>query len=260
LPLAFTRAVSPRLAEGELTHLERAPIDMALARAQHRAYERALTAAGLTVRRLAPLPGAPDGVFVEDTAIVLGAHAVITRPGAPSRRGETASTAAALRQHLKVHTLGAGRLDGGDVLLIERNLYVGASRRTDAVGIAALRETAAPLGYAVTAVEVRGCLHLKTCATHAGRDAAGDPLVIVDPRHVDPAVFAGARTLRVGPKDADAANTVRAADTLLIAAGHPALSEALAARGFTLIELDTSEFRKAEAALSCLSLIAMEAG
>ena len=117
-----------------------------------------------------------------------------------------------------------------------------------------------PLRYAVTAVEVRGCLHLKTCATHAGHDAAGNPLVIVDPRHVDPAVFAGVETLCVGPEDADAANTVRAADTLLIAAGHPALSDALAARGFTLAELDTGEFRKAEAALSCLSLIAMEAG
>jgi len=260
LPLAFTRAVSPRLAEGELTHLARAPIDLGLARAQHRAYERALAAAGLTVIRLAPLPEAPDGVFVEDTAIVLGAHAVIARPGAPSRRGETASTAEALADHLEVHALEAGHLDGGDVILIERTLYVGASGRTDGAGIAALRQTVAPLGYGVTAVEVRGCLHLKTCATHAGRDGAGDPLVIVDPRHVDPAIFGGVETLRVGPKDADAANTVRAADTLIIAAGHPALSEDLAARGFTVAELDTGEFRKAEAALSCLSLIAMDAG
>jgi len=117
-----------------------------------------------------------------------------------------------------------------------------------------------PLRYAVTAVEVRGCLHLKTCATHAGRDGAGDPLIIVDPRHVDPGIFAGARTLSVAPEDGDAANTVRAGDTLLIAARHPALSDALAARAFTLAELDTSEFRKAEAALSCLSLIAMDAG
>jgi dimethylargininase len=245
LPLAFTRAVSPRLDQGELTHIERVPIDMARARAQHGAYERALTAAGLTVHRLAPLPDAPDGVFVEDGAIVLGAHAVITRPGAPSRRSETASTAQGLAQHLEVHPLEGGRLDGGDVLLVGRTLYVGASLRTDGAGIAALKQAAAPLGYAVTAVEVRGCLHLKTCATHAGHD---------------PAVFAGVETLCVAPKDADAANTVRAGDTLIIAAGHPALSDALAARGFTLAELNTGEFRKAEAALSCLSLIAMEAG
>ena len=122
------------------------------------------------------------------------------------------------------------------------------------------RRAAAPLGYAVTAVEVTGCLHLKTCATYAGRDGAGEPLVIADPRHVDPAVFAGERTLLVAPEDGDAANTVRAGRALLIAAGHPPVCDALAARGFALAELDTSEFRKAEAALSCLSLIAMEAG
>ena len=256
MPLAFTRAVSPKLALCELTHLARVPIDIALAVAQHGAYERALAAAGLTVRRLAALEDAPDAVFVEDTAVVLGGHAVIARPGAPSRRGETASTAEALADHLEVHALEAGHLDGGDVILIERTLYVGASGRTDAAGVEALRALAARLGYAVVAVEMRDCLHLKTCATYAGRDAAGVPLVIVDPRRVDPAHFVGVEALVVGPEDASSANTVRAADILIIAAGHPRPRDRLAARGFALVELDTGEFRKAEAALSCLSLIA----
>jgi dimethylargininase len=239
-----------------LTHLVRTPIDIDLAIRQHGLYEEALTAAGFDVRRLPPLADAPDGVFVEDTAIILGDQAVITRPGAPSRRSETASTAEGLAGHLEIHALPDGRLDGGDVLLIDRTLYVGASLRTDAAGIEALRAVAGPLGYATRTVELRDCLHLKTCATFAGRDAAGDPLLLIDPRHVDPAVFEDVEVLEIGPGETAAANAVRVGDRLLIAAGYPRVRDALAARGFSLLELDTSEFRKAEAALSCLSLIA----
>jgi len=256
MPVAFTRAVSPRLADCELTHLVRAPIDIGAAIAQHVAYERELATAGFEIRRLPPLDDAPDGVFVEDTAIILGHHAVITRPGAASRRGETASTAEVLGGCLDVHHLSTGGIDGGDVLLIGRTLYVGASLRTNAAGIDALRAAAAPLGYATVAVELRDCLHLKTCATYAGRDGAGDPVVIVDPRHVDPAVFADVDIVEVAPGEGAGANAVRALDTLLFAAGHPRLRDVLVARGYAPAELDTSEFRKAEAALSCLSLLA----
>ena len=256
MPIAFTRAVSPRLADCELTHLTRAPIDVDVALAQHRAYEAALAAAGFEIRRLPSLDDAPDGVFVEDTAVILGRQAIITRPGAASRRGETASTADVLGGCMRIHHLFGGSLDGGDVLLIERTLYVGASLRTDAAGIDALRSAAAPLGYATVPVELRDCLHLKTCATWAGRGAAGDLVVIVDPRFVDPAVFTGVKTVAVKPGEGAAANAVCALDTLLIAAGHPRVRDALAADGFATVELDTSEFRKAEAALTCLSLLA----
>jgi dimethylargininase len=256
LPIAFTRAVSPRLADCELTHLVRTRIDVEIALAQHTVYETALAAAGFEIRRLPPLDDAPDGVFVEDTAVILGRHAIITRPGAASRRGETVSTADGLGGCMEVHRLSDGSLDGGDVLLIDRTLYVGASLRTDAAGIDALRAAAGPLGYTTVAVELRDCLHLKTCATLAGRDAAGDLVVIVDPRFVDPAVFADVQTVLVRPGDGAAANAVCAIDTLLVAAGYPRARAALAARGFAPIEIDTSEFRKAEAALTCLSLLA----
>jgi dimethylargininase len=256
LPLAFTRAVSPRLAQCELTHLARTPIDNATAIAQHRAYEVALADAGFEIRRLAPLDDAPDGVFVEDTAIILGRHAVVTRPGAASRRGETASTADGLRGCLDIRALATGSLDGGDVLLVDRTLYVGASLRTDGAGIDALRAAAAPLGYSTVAVELRDCLHLKTCATFAGRDGRGDPVVIVDPRHIDPSVFADVDIVAVSPDEEAGANAVRALGRLLVAAGCPRLREVLAARGFATIDVDTSEFRKAEAALTCLSLLA----
>ncbi len=255
MPLAFTRAVSPRLVDCQLTHLERAPIDIARAVAQHALYERALADAGFEVIRLPDLDDAPDGVFVEDTALLLGGQAIITRPGAPSRRGETVSTAEVLARYMQVHALPAGNLDGGDVLRIGDTLYVGASLRTDAAGIEALRVTAAPLGFETVAVELHDCLHLKTCATFAGLDGAGKPVLIVDPRHVDPGVFAGVDRLHVSHDESAAANAVRAGGALLIAAGYPRLREALAGRGFLLVEVDTSEFRKAEAALTCLSLI-----
>ncbi len=133
---AFTRAVSPRLAECQLTHLERVAIDASKAADQHAAYERALAEAGFDIVRLPELADDPDAVFVEDTALLLGEHAVITRPGAASRIGEVDSTADGLRDHFTLHRLEEGFLDGGDVLRIGRTLYVGRSTRTDIEGVA----------------------------------------------------------------------------------------------------------------------------
>ena len=167
---AYTRAVSPRLADCALTHLERCPIDPARAAQQHADYEAALVGADCRVVRLPELPDHPDGVFVEDTAILLGNDAIITRPGAPSRAEEADSTAAGLAAHFRVQRLSAGTLDGGDVLRIGRTLYVGLSSRTDAAGAAALAGMVAPLGYRLVTVEPAQCLHLKTAVTYAGQD------------------------------------------------------------------------------------------
>src|SRR6185436_5223956 len=178
---AYTRAVSPRSAECALTHLSRQPIDPARAAAQHRAYEAALAAAGLDIVRLTDLPDAPDGVFVEDTAILLGGPPIITRPGAPSRAGEAESTAAGLAADFTVHRLGAGTLDGGDVLRIGRILHVGLSGRTNRAGIQALGDLASLLGYRVVPVKATDCLHLKTAATFIGADGAGTPVLLHHP-------------------------------------------------------------------------------
>src|SRR5688500_9483284 len=145
--LAFTREVSARLAECALTHLERVPIDAARARIQHDAYEAALRAAGMEIVRLPKLPDDPDGVFVEDTALLLGAHAVITRPGAASRADEVGSTAAGLAAHFELHRVERGHVDGGDVLRIGKTLYVGLSSRTNAEGIADLKRICGAIGF-----------------------------------------------------------------------------------------------------------------
>lgn len=250
MPRAFTRAVSPRLADCQLTHLERVAIDPAAAALQHKAYEDALRRCGLAVVRLPELPDDPDAVFVEDTALILDGHAIITRPGAPARIGETQSTAAGLAAYLPIHRIAEGHVDGGDVLRIGRTLYVGLSTRTDQAGIAALAALATPLGFEVRRAELGDCLHLKTAATLAGAD-----LLIYNPAAVDPAQFAGVESLAVDRGESAAANLVSTDGHLILPAGNPATAAALRARGFEVIEVDVSELQKAEAGVTCMSLI-----
>lgn len=255
MPIAFTRAVSPRIVDCALTHLDRTPIDPDLAAVQHANYEQALSDAGFDVIRLPYLAEDPDAVFVEDTALLLGEHAIITRPGAPSRADEVDSTAAGLQPFYTVHRLPAGTLDGGDVLRIDRTLYVGQSSRTDADGTRALEAIVAPLGFEVLPVQLGGCLHLKTAATYAGPDGDGRPTLLFNPDWVDPAQFRGTDPLPVAEGEPAAANVVRAGDRLIIAAGSPATSARLRDRGFEVVEVDLSELQKAEAGGTCMSLI-----
>jgi dimethylargininase len=252
---AFTRAVSARLPECALTHLERTAIDYAKAAAQHATYERTLIDAGFEVIRLPELPDDPDAVFVEDTAILLDGHAVITRPGAISRAGETESTAAGLAPEFELHRIEGGFVDGGDVLRIGRTLYVGLSTRTDAEGISALRESVAPLGYEVVQTELRNCLHLKTGATFAGADAHGTPVLLYNERAVDPRQFAGVDPLPVDDGEPAAANCLRVGERLILPAGNPRTAGCLRDRGFRVTEVDVSELQKAEAGVTCMSLI-----
>jgi dimethylargininase len=164
--MALTRAVSAAIGDCELTHLARTPLDVARARAQHTDYTNALAALGGRVLRLPDAPDLPDAVFVEDTAVILDELAIITRPGAATRRAETADVAAALAAYRPLaHITAPATLDGGDVLRVDRSLFVGQSARTNAAGIAQLRAHAAPFGYTVTEVGLRDCLHLKTAVT-----------------------------------------------------------------------------------------------
>jgi dimethylargininase len=253
MPRAFTRAVSPRIAECALTHLERQPIDPARAAQQHWGYERTLEEAGFEIVRLPELPDDPDAVFVEDTAILLGGHAVITRPGAASRTLEADHAARDLAPYFTVHRLAAGTVDGGDVLRIGRALYIGLSSRTDAAGAESLRAVAAPLGYEVVTVRPRQCLHLKTAVTFAGKDASGTQRILVNPDWIDPALFAAVEPI---PTDEPfAGNCVRAGDRLILPAGNPRTAAELRRLGYKVVEIDVSELQKAEAGVTCMSLL-----
>lgn len=252
---AYTRQLSPRIAECELSYIGREPIDVARARDQHAAYERTLLQCGLELQRLPVLPDSPDGVFVEDMAVLLGDHALLARPASAARAAETASAAQVLAADFELEALREGTLDGGDVLRIGKKLYVGHSARTDATGAKALSAWARRLGFTVEIVPVSGCLHLKTGATNAGLDAGGRALLILNPAWVDPQAFRDCEILTVAPEEPFAANTLRIGSQLLIATGQPRLSAALRQRGFTIRELALSELQKAEAGLTCLSLI-----
>lgn len=255
MPVAFTRAVSPELAECELTHIHRSPIDQAKAVEQHAAYEKALSLAGLRVVRLPDLPEHPDAVFVEDTALLLNDHAVILRPGAASRAAETASTASALEGEFALLRLKDGHVDGGDVLRVGQTLYVGASTRSNDAGIASLRETVAPIGFDVKRADLKGCLHLKTAATMIGRDENGGQVLLYSADSLDPSQIEGVVPLAVDAKEAGAANCIRAGGRVIMPAGYPRTAQALRDRGFDLVEVDISELEKAEAGLTCMSLI-----
>jgi dimethylargininase len=252
---AYTRQPSARIGECELSFIDRAPIDLALLRDQHAAYERTLLQCGLELHRFPALPESPDGVFVEDMAVLLGEHALLASPATPARRAESASAAQVLGADFELAQLPSGTLDGGDVLRVGQRLYVGQSLRTDAAGAQGLARWAERLGFAVQPLAVRGCLHLKTAVTCAGMDSNGRTLLIANPAWVDVRAFADCETLSVAPDEPFAANTLRIGARLLIAARQPRLSEALQQRGLSLVELDISELQKAEAGLTCLSLI-----
>ncbi|HVP38951.1 MAG TPA: N(G),N(G)-dimethylarginine dimethylaminohydrolase [Candidatus Saccharimonadales bacterium] len=249
--IAITRAVSPALGRCELSFVERRPIDVAAARRQHREYEACLEALGCGLLRLPAEAELPDSVFVEDVAVVLDELAVITRPGAESRRAECAGVAVALRPYRRLAAIQApGTLDGGDVLAAGRHVFVGRSTRTNEDGITQLRQHLGPLGYAVEAVAVAGCLHLKSAATAVGPDQ-----LLVHPGRVDPAAFAGLRLLEVDPAEPDAANVLRVGDTVVAATAHPRTRRRLSAAGLEVRTVDLSELAKAEGALTCCSLI-----
>ncbi len=245
------RAVAPSLGRCELSFLERSEIDIPRAQAQHAAYAAALTSLGCQLQWLAPLPEQPDGVFVEDTAVVVPEVAVSTRPGAASRRGEVESSAAALAAHLPLRQISApATLEGGDVLRIGRNLYVGASRRSNAQGVAQLAQALAPFGYRVRAVAMRDCLHLKSAATFIAPDT-----LLVNPAWVDPAEFGCARVLAVAAGEPFGANTLTLSGVTLVSADYPRTRELLETAGIATRTLEVSELHKAEAALTCLSVV-----
>jgi dimethylargininase len=254
--VALVRAVSPRLQECVLTHLGRTSIDSAVASAQHHRYCRTLADLGARVEFVEPLPAAPDGVFVEDTAIVVEEAAVVCRPGVDSRLAETTSVARALAPYRRlIHLTEAARLEGGDVLQAGRKLYVGRSGRTNDAGIAELAAALEPLGYQVRPLDLDGCLHLKTACTFIPPD-----LVLANPAWVDVSAFQDVEVETVAAAEPYAANTLTLGGVTLVAAGAVGTARKLAARGVATREVDLSELAKAEGALTCTSVLFAQNG
>jgi dimethylargininase len=251
MTLAITRCISPAMARCELTHVERSAIDLVQAERQHRQYQQALHALGCEVIELPAEPGLPDSVFVEDVAVVLDEVAVITRPGAESRRAESASVAAVLaRYRALVHLTAPATLDGGDVLRLGRELLVGASGRSNAAGVAQLQAAVAGFGYSVRQLPIRGCLHLKSAVTEVA-----EGLLLVQPQWIDATAFPGFTIIEVDPDEPHAANALRVGNGVIYPSCFPRTLQRLRAAGIDPVVVDVSELQKAEGAVTCCSLI-----
>jgi dimethylargininase len=252
----LVRPVSARYADCLRSDV-RAQIDVSRALAQHEAYVAAICALGIAVDVVPADDASPDACFIEDTAVITGAHAIATRPGAPSRRAEVAPVAGALASHLVVHAMEApASLDGGDVLRIGQRLYVGLSSRTNRAGADALATVAARDGLEVVVVTVLGGLHLKSACT-----LAAPTLLVYDPAVLGDADVQSFRDVEAMPAvEPVGANVLALGEVTLASAAAPATVASLRERGIDVGVVDVGEMHKGDGALTCLSLRVPRAG
>ena len=249
--LAITRAVSPAINQCEIGFIDRQEIDLAKANQQHRQYESLLAELGARVVSLPAEPDYPDSVFVEDPAVVVDEVAIMTRMGAASRCGESESLARALADYRPLRSLRApATLEGGDVMRVGRTLYVGVSHRTNRVGIEQLTDELGPLGYTVVPVAVRGALHLKSACC-----SLGDGAILANRSWLDLQPLAEFRIVDVAPGEDRAANVLSIGGSVIVPASFPRPAEILDRSGLRVRILDVSELMKAEAGVTCCSLL-----
>ena len=251
MTLAITRDISPRFDECELTHIDRTPIDLDIARAQHHAYVQALKELGCAVLELPAEPDLPDSVFVEDTAIVLPDVALLTRPGADSRKPETESIAHALTPYRElVRVIAPATVDGGDVLVLGKEVYVGLSTRSNQAAIDQMNGLLGEYGYHVTGVEMHDCLHLKTAVTRVDANT-----LLINRRWVDVENFEGFNLIDIDPSEPFAANCLPVNGAIIYPTSFPKTCRILEDKGYRVKAVQVDELAKAEGAVTCCSLI-----
>lgn len=249
--IAITRDVSPRFNECEITHIDRTPIDLDIARAQHHAYVKALEQLGCDVMELPAEADLPDSVFVEDTAFILPEVAVITRPGADSRKPETESIIRALSPHKKlIHIHEPATMDGGDVIVLGKSIYVGLSTRSNQDAIDQLNEYLGEYGYIVTGIQTRGCLHLKSAVTRVT-----DNTLLINKNWVEIHHFEKYELIDIDPSESYAANCLPVGDSIIYPTSFPKTRARLEERGFKIVSVEVDELAKAEGAVTCCSLV-----
>ena len=227
--------------------------DYELACRQHEHYIECLKQCGVQVEVLPALEAYPDSVFVEDPAVVTRSCAIITNPGAASRNGEKNEILPAIRKFYpeeKIHFItGEGHLDGGDVMMVGDHFYVGRSARTNEEGIRQLTEILAKYGMTCSEVPLYKVLHLKT-----GVNYLEDNNMLVSGEFVEKPEFEKYNKVVIPEEEAYAANCIWVNDTVIVPAGYPAVLKAVQDLGYKTLLVDTSEYRKLDGGLSCLSL------
>jgi len=245
-----THVPSPALQECELTFVKSEPINIAKATLEHDNYCRMLEQCGARVVRLEENILLPDSVFVEDPVIVFDEVAVLTSMGVESRRLELAALGKYFRQYRNVKqiTLPA-RIEGGDVLKIGRRIYIGESARTNAAGIHELEKIIEPFGYEVVPVKVSGCLHLKTGCT-----ALDANTILINSAWVDILPFSEFKIVETPQEEPFGANVLPINDTICMNDAFPETKELVVSLGYNVVSTDITEFVKAEAGLTCMSV------
>ena len=248
---AITREVSSSINDCELSFHARQPIDVAKAIAQHKAYQDCLAGLGVRIVSLPAEPDLPDAVFVEDPAVVVDEIAVVSIMGAPSRQPEADTLAKALSRYRPLKfLLKPATLDGGDVMRVDRTVFVGLSQRTNREAVSQLSDILGAHGYQVQPVEVKGCLHLKSACSYIGKGT-----VLINRSLIDPEPFRGFELIDVPDDEPAAANALLVNNVVIIAASFPKTRALLEKRGFRVQTIDLSELQKAEAGVTCCSLI-----
>ena len=248
---AITRQVSPSINKCELTHLERQPINFEIAKNQHDQYKEALLSLGVNVISLPSEAELPDSVFVEDTAIVLDEIAVITHPGADSRKPEIFSIVNALSTFRKLDYIKApASLDGGDVLVIGKTIFIGFSSRSNHLALEQMQILLNPHGYTIKGVEISGCLHLKSAVTRVA-----EKTILINPDWIGINNFPGMDYIEIDESEPFSANALLVGKSVIFPGTFPKTRKRLEAAGIVVIPVDMSELVKAEGGVTCCSLI-----
>lgn len=220
---------------------------------QHAAYIEALKACGVDVMVLPPMEEYPDSCFVEDVAVLADGCAIITNPGAESRNGETEGIIDAVKKFYTDDQIGyikdPGTLEGGDVMMCGKTFYIGVSARTNEEGIKQFADHFEKFGYEVVAVPLSEVLHLKTGVNYIENNK-----MLVSGEFIDKEIFKDYEKIVVPEEEAYGANCIWMNDTVIVPEGYPAVQKAVSDAGYKIITVDTSEFRKIDGGLSCLSL------
>ncbi|MBW1676936.1 MAG: dimethylargininase, partial [Deltaproteobacteria bacterium] len=249
--IALTHVVSPNIDKCELNFLDRSPIDYNEAVRQHEQYCALLRDCGLQVVELSVNRSYPDSTFIEDTAVVADELAVMANMGVESRRGEVRNVESVLASYRDIrHIQLPATLEGGDVLCIEKRVFVGISPRTNVAGFESIKEILKPFGYQVIPVAVNDCLHLKSACI-----AADDRTLLVNPRWLDLQPLRDFRIIPVPEDEPAAVNALRINNTICMHSGFPKTAELLVKLGFSLKTIDISELLKAEAGMTCSTII-----
>jgi dimethylargininase len=251
MTIAITRKISSSFNECEITHIERIPINLDIAREQHTEYVHALEEVGCEVIELPEESELPDSVFVEDTAFILSELAVITNPGADSRKPETETIIKALSPYrVLIHVSDPAAIDGGDVLVLDKKIYVGLSTRTNSYAVEHLNRLLNQYKYEAIGVELTDCLHLKSAVTKVDEET-----LLINKAWVDESHFSDFNLIEVHPSEPYGANCLSVRGHIIYPSTFPRTQEKLEQRGFKIKNVNLDELAKAEGAVTCCSLI-----